>query len=65
MISYQSGKKNDKANGLTKKLNEQSTNDEDKRRKHSIRMLLSPSHIASAKLQPIEESEKNEENHAN
>ena len=34
VISYQSGKKNDKANALTRKLNKRPTKDEDKRRQH-------------------------------
>ena len=40
VISYQSGKKNNKANILMRKLNEQPTDDEDERRKHSICVLL-------------------------
>ena len=54
VISYQSGKKNDKANALTRKPNKQPTNDEDKQRKHSVRVLLPPNQIDhEAKLQPI------------
>ena len=45
VISYQSGKKNDKADALTRKPNEQPTDDEDEQRKHSIRVLLPPSRI--------------------
>ena len=40
VISYQSDKKNNKANAFTKKPNEQPTNNEDKQRKHSVRILL-------------------------
>ena len=55
MINYQSDKKNDKADALTRKPNEQLTNNEDKRRKHSVRMLLPPNRINhEAELQPIE-----------
>ena len=55
MISYQSGKKNDKADALTRKPNKQPTNDEDKQRKHSVRMLLPPNRIDhEAELQPID-----------
>ena len=56
VISYQSGKKNDKADALTRKPNEQPTNDEDKWCKHSVRVLLPPNQINhKAELQPIEE----------
>ena len=55
VISYQSGKKNDKADALTKKPNKQPTNNEDKRRKHSVRVLLPLSQIDyEAELQPID-----------
>ena len=40
VISYQSGKKNDKADALTRKPNEQPTDNEDKRCKHSVCVLL-------------------------
>ena len=62
VISYQSGKKNDKADALTRKPDEQPINDKNKQRKHNIRMLLPPSCIRSTELQPIE---KSEEDHAN
>ena len=56
VISYQSGKKNDKADALTRKPNKQPTDNEDKRRKHSVRVLLPPNWIDhEAKLQPIDE----------
>ena len=64
VISYQSSKKNNKVNALTRKPNEWSTDDEDKQHKHSICMLLPPSCIASAEVQPIKESEESEEDHA-
>lgn len=60
VISYQIGKKNNKANALIRKPNKQLINDEDKRCKHSLRILLPLSHIKSAKLQLIE---KNKEDH--
>ena len=60
MISYQSGKKNDKADALTRKLNKQPTNNEDKRRKYSVRVLLPPNRIDhEAELQSIEEDHAN------
>ena len=40
IISYQSGKKNDKADTFIRKPNEWSIDDEDKRRKHSVHVLL-------------------------
>ena len=55
VISYQSGKKNDKADTLTRKPNKWPTDDEDKRRKHSVRVLLPPNRIDhEAKLQSID-----------
>ena len=57
VISYQSGKKNNKADALTRKPNEQLTDDENKQRKHNICMLLPPSHIGPVELQLIEEND--------
>ena len=55
VISYQSGKKNDKADALTRKPNKQLTDDENKRRKHSVRVLLPSNRINhEAELQPID-----------
>ena len=55
MISYQSGKKNDKADALMRKSNKQPTNDEDEQCKHSVCILLSPNRIDyEAELQPID-----------
>ena len=56
VISYQSGKKNDKADALTKKPNKQPTNDEDEQCKHSVYVLLPSNRIDhKAELQPIDE----------
>ena len=56
MISYQSGKKNNKADALMRKPNEQPTDNEDEQRKHSVRILLPPNWINyGAELQPIKE----------
>ena len=55
IISYQSGKKNNKADALTRKPNEQPTNNENKQRKHNVCVLLPPNWIDhKAKLQPID-----------
>ena len=60
MISYQSGKKNNKADALTRKLNKQPTDNEDERRKYSIRMLLLANRINhGAELQSIKEDHAN------
>ena len=60
MISYQSNKKNDKADALTRKPNKQPTDNEDKRCKHNVRMLLPPNWIDhKAELQLIEEDYAN------
>ena len=57
VISYQSGKKNNKADALTRKSNKQLTDNENKQRKHSVRVLLPPNRIDyEAELQPIEEN---------
>ena len=45
VINYQSGKKNDKADALTRKSNKQLINNKNEQRKHSIRMLLLPNWI--------------------
>ena len=61
MISYQSGKKNDKANAFTRKPNKQPTNDENERCKHSVCVLLPPNRINhGAELQPIKEDHANQ-----
>ena len=63
VISYQSGKKNDKANTLMRKPNKQPINDENKQCKHSVRVLLSPNQIDhEAELQLIEENHANQTN---
>ena len=55
VISYQSGKKNNKAKVLMRKPNKWPTDDEDERCKHSVCMLLPPNRINhEAKLQPID-----------
>ena len=60
VISYQSGKKNDKADVLTQKPNKRPTEDEDKWHQHSVRVLLSPNWINhEAELQPIKEDYAN------
>ena len=60
VISYQSGKKNNKADALTRKPNKRPTDDENERRKHSLRMLLPPNRIDyRAELQPIKEDHAN------
>ena len=61
VVSYQNGKKNNKADALTRKPNKRPTEDEDEQWQHHIRVLLLSNQIdQSAELQPIEESEKND-----
>ena len=63
VISYQSGKKNDKANALTRKPKKRPTNNENKQCKHSVRVLLLLNRINHrAELQPIEEDHANQIN---
>ena len=58
VISYQSGKKNDKVDTLTRKLNKRPTENKNKQQKHCMHVLLPPNWINQlAELQPIEESE--------
>lgn len=45
VISYQSGKKNDKADALMQKPKDCPTDKEDKRLEHHMRMLLSPKYF--------------------
>ena len=59
VISYQSSKKNDKADTLTQKPNKKSTEDKDKWQQHQIRVLIPPNQINhKAELQSIEENDK-------
>ena len=51
VVTYQSGKKNDKADALTRKPNERPISDEDSRQEHRMRVLLPPGRI---EIQPIE-----------
>ena len=64
IISYQSGKKNEKANALTKKPNEQTINENNERLKHRMQTSLPPERFEHAiehvaKLQPIEVEYRN------
>ena len=55
IISYQSGKKNEKANALTRKPNEQPINEDNERLEHRMQTLLPPErfkHVVN--LKPIE-----------
>ena len=63
VISYQSGKKNNKADALTRKPNKRPTDNVDEQRKHSIHVLLPPNRIDhGAELQPIKENYANRTN---
>ena len=60
VISYQSGKKNNKADTLTRKPNKQPTNNDNKWYKHSVRVLLPLNWVNhEAKLQPIDKNSGN------
>ena len=54
-VTYQSRKKNDKADALTRKLNEQPANEEDERQEHRMQVLLPPKRI---EIQPIKVTNK-------
>ena len=59
IISYQSGKKNNKANALTQKLGDYSADKEDKQLEHYKQVLLPPEYFGkSVELQPIEENKE-------
>ena len=49
-VTYQTGKKNNKADALTRRLNERPINDKDKRQEHRMQVLLPPERI---KIQPM------------
>ena len=54
-VTYQTGKKNDKADALTQKPNERPANEENKRQEHRMQVLLPPERI---KIQPIKITNK-------
>ena len=60
-VTYQTGKKNDKADALTRKPNKQPANEKDKQQEHKMQVLLPPERV---ELQPIEVSEPQKEPHA-
>ena len=51
VVTYQNGKKNDKADALTRKPNKQPISDEDDRQEHKMRVLLP---LEQIEIQPIE-----------
>ena len=52
-VTYQTEKKNDKADALTREPNERPANEEDERQEHRMQVLLPPERV---ELQPIEVS---------
>ena len=57
-VTYQTGKKNDKVDALTRRPNERPISDEDEKQVHRMQVLLPPGRI---KIQPIEVSEPRNE----
>ena len=57
-VTYQIGKKNDKADALTRKPNKRPANEENERQKHRLQVLLPPERV---ELQPIKVSEPRNE----
>ena len=55
VVTYQTGKKNDKADALTRRPNEQSASEEDEQQEHRMQMLLPPERI---EIQLIEVTNK-------
>ena len=45
MVTYQSGKKNNKTDALTRRPNEQPISDEDEKQEHRMQILLPPDYI--------------------
>ena len=65
VISYQSGKKNNKADALIQKSNDQSLNSNEERLEHYMQTLLPAKYFEHvANLQPIEKDAKDAENTA-
>ena len=54
-VNYQSGKRNDKADALTRKPNERLISNDNKRQEHRMQVLLPPERVS---IQPIEVSNK-------
>ena len=59
-VTYQTGKKNDKTNALTKKLHEHPANNKNDWQEHKMQVLLPPKRID---LQPIKVSNQFESKH--
>ena len=57
-VMYQTGKKNDKADALTRKLNKRPANEEDEQQKYRMQVLLPPECI---NIQPIEVTDEPED----
>ena len=58
VITYRPGKKNEKADALTRRPNDKSHDDDDERQQHQLQTLLPPERL---ELQPIEEATEPEE----
>ena len=58
VVTYQTGKKNDKADALTRKSNERPANEEVEQQKYRMQVLLPPERV---ELQPIEVSKPRDE----
>ena len=57
-VTYQSGKKNDKADALTRKPNERPISDEDDRQEHRMQVLLPPARIEMQLIEVANEPNK-------
>ena len=60
-VTYQTGKKNDKADALTRKPNERPISNEDDQQEHRMRVLLPPDRV---EIQPIEVTNETKEEEA-
>ena len=60
IVTYQTGKKNDKADALIKKPNECLVNNKDDKQEHRMQTLLSPERL---KMHPIEVTDQLEKHH--
>ena len=58
VVTYQTGKKNNKANALTRKPNKRFANDEDDQQKHKMQTLLPPERIEMHFIEVTDQLEK-------
>ena len=58
VVTYQNGKKNNKANALSKKLNERPANEKDNKQEHRMQVLLPLEHIEMQLIEITDQHKK-------